>query len=86
MNKHGTLSLVFNLEAETKTPDDLIGGGEHFYDVPRYGRHGVSDDTACTLLCSHVDNSHKRRPKVNPHHGDKSQMRKLSCFVIKFKE
>ena len=70
MNEHGSVPLVFDLDAETNTPDDLIGGGEHFDDVPRYWRRGVSDVTARTLRCSHIKNSHKRRPKVNPHHID----------------
>ena len=70
MNEHGSVPLVFDLDSETNIPDDLIGGGEHFDDVPRYWRRGVSDDTAHTLLCIHVENSHKRRPKVNPPHGD----------------
>ncbi len=70
MNEHGSVPLVFDPDSETNIPDDLIGGREHFDDVPRYWRRGVSDDTACTLLCIHIENSHKRRPKVNPRHRD----------------
>ena len=70
MNEHGSIPLVFNEDAGTSTPDDLIGGGDHFDDVPRLGRRGVVDDSARSKLCIHVANSHKRRPNVSQYHRE----------------
>jgi hypothetical protein len=43
-NEHGSVPLVGNNQAGTDTPQDLIGGGEHFNDVPRDSRRSVESD------------------------------------------
>lgn len=65
INEHGSVPLNFNQDVSTSTPDYLIGGGNHFDDAPQLERCGVSDVTTCTKLFIHVENSHKRRLKVN---------------------
>lgn len=70
MNEQGSIPRVFNLEADTNTPHDLVGGGKHFDDVPWLGKCGVSDDTAHTKRCIHVESSHKRRPNFNQCHRE----------------
>lgn len=47
------------------TPESLIGGGEHFDDVPRANRRRRDVDQSMlprTKLCKHVEDTHKVRP------------------------
>ncbi|KAL3793729.1 hypothetical protein ACHAWO_005412 [Cyclotella atomus] len=49
-NEHGSVPLVCNNQAGTDTPQDLIGGGEHFNDVPRDSRRSVESDEPLRAL------------------------------------
>jgi hypothetical protein len=57
------------LDANIETPDALIGGGEHFDDVPRASRRDRSVNYEATLprskLCMHVESTHMVRPHAN---------------------
>ena len=63
-NEHGSVPLVPNTDAGTDTPQDLIGGGEHFDDMPRDARRdiGNGDDQRRALLQQVID-SHLTRPR-----------------------
>jgi hypothetical protein len=68
-NESGSVPLVPNADAsevlgrEVTTPDDLIGGGEHFDDAPRQYRRRQQDDYHRTGLCIHVQDSFMSRPR-----------------------
>ena len=76
----GFVSLSQNLEASivlnenVDTPDDLIGGGDHFDDIPRAARRVREQITLPrTRLCDHVAKSHKVP----------NRMRCFCCFCYK---
>ena len=61
------------LGMEVATPDDLLGGGHHFHDVPRAVRRDRSAPNASTelpreRLCSQVQSKHMVRPASNRRH------------------
>ncbi|KAL3787036.1 hypothetical protein ACHAWO_003669 [Cyclotella atomus] len=68
-NESGSVPLVLNADAskilgrEVTTPEDLIGGGEHFDDVPRQFRRRQQDDYHRTRLCIHVQDTFMTRPR-----------------------
>ena len=62
-NEHGSVPLVPNNEAGANTPDDLIGGGEHFNDVPRDSRRPDETDEQRRALVRQVIDSHLTRPR-----------------------
>ena len=59
------------LGAEVQTPDSLIGGGDHFDEVPRSMRPGGRASASAELilprtkLCKHVEDMHAVRPASN---------------------
>ncbi len=59
------------LGAEVQTPDSLIGGGDHFDEVPRSMRRGGRASASAELilprtkLCKHVEDMHAVRPASN---------------------
>jgi hypothetical protein len=78
-NESGFVPMVVNSEigavlgSEVVTPDGLVGGGEHFDDIPRASRHERSAASASirlprTLLCRHVEEKQMVRPTSNRRH------------------
>ena len=76
-DENGFVPMVRNSEIESvldiavDTPDDLVGGGEHFDDVPRECRRNnrtEQDMLPRAKLCMHVANLHAVRPHSNRHH------------------
>ncbi|KAL3784251.1 hypothetical protein ACHAWO_005028 [Cyclotella atomus] len=69
-NASGSVPLVPNADAselldrEVTTPEDLIGGGEHFDDAPRQFRRRQQDDYHRTRLCIHVQDTFMTRPRM----------------------
>ena len=67
-NELGSVPLVPNPDAtealgtEMSTPEDLIGGGEHFEDAPLQFRRSQRDDFQRTRLRIHVENTFLTRP------------------------
>ncbi len=67
-NINGSVGLEPNdkagevLGAATNTPDELIGGGDHFYDAPCQYHQRLQEDSQRTRLCIHVENTHMIRP------------------------
>jgi hypothetical protein len=57
------------LDDNNETPEALIGGGDHFDDVPRASRRERSANYESTLprskLCMHVERTHMVRPHAN---------------------
>ena len=76
-DENGFVPLVHNSEIEdvdiaVDTQDDLVGGGEHFDDVPRECRRNNNINEQDMLprakLCMHVANRHAVRPNSNRDH------------------
>ena len=70
ISNHGIADV---LGTEVATPDALVGGGEHFDDVPRAlrrNRSAVNNSTMLprTKLCAHVQSTHMVRPASNRRH------------------
>jgi hypothetical protein len=69
-NKSGSVPLVPNADAaellgrEVTTPEDLIGGGEHFDGAPRLFCRRQQDDYHRTRLCIHVQDTFMTRPRM----------------------
>lgn len=59
------------LDVDVQTPEALVGGGDHFDDVPRALRRGRRTAAASELilprtkLCKHVEDMHMVRPTSN---------------------
>ena len=64
-NEHGSVPLICNNQAGTNTPQDLIGSGEHFNDVPRDSRRSVESNEPRRALLRQVIDSHLTRPRRN---------------------
>ena len=68
-NGFGFVPLVPNAEAvevlatEANTPEELMGGGEHFQDVHLQYHRREQDDCQRTRLRIHVENTFLTRPK-----------------------
>jgi hypothetical protein len=68
-NENGSVLLIQDnqiaevINVNTTTPQDLIGGGDHFDDVPRCFRRGLQNDDSRTSICNHVESTFKTRPR-----------------------
>ena len=75
----GFVPLVHNVEVrdvldvDVDTPEALVGGGDHFDDIPHYCHHTREESSQetqfpRTVLCMHVENMHAVCPTVNRRH------------------
>ena len=78
-NNSGFVPLVHNfqvrdiLDADIDTPEALVGGGDHFDDIPCYCRHTQDESLhesqlPRTVLCMHVENMYAVHPTVIRRH------------------
>ena len=72
MNGSGYVPMLPNaeirnvMEVEVNTPNDLMGGGQHFDDVPRENRRNRDEKRLPrTQLCNWVASKHAVRPSAN---------------------
>eukprot|EP01082_Thalassiosira_pseudonana_P005802 g5709.t1 g5709 contig2:1128585-1129208(+) len=68
-NVNGSVPLVVDpqiaeiINVNTRTPQDLIGGGDHFDDAPIQFKRPLQNDALRSRLCNHVESTFITRPR-----------------------